>query len=446
MEVVIQRRLKTILKKLGRKEILYCICFFIFGCATNIITARYYRLLEKERPIFLGLRGIDSVTADKYLNLPSATERKYFYDQYWQGRNEERQEFERRAEYAFKEFGKYAPLSDERIPIYVKYGKPTRRYVITPEKKAGIVTREYVNPAEVWTYKNEGIEFDFIRLARAYKIIARSRFGDSVIIPYLKEEESNALSLDTIINDRLNFNIAYGRFRQRRDLVRLEIYARLMIDDTTGCRIARRLRVYDQNDSLITDKINLLIPVGGDRDYFYDEINAWLSPQKYRILVEYSNLKSKVSGRKEFFVDLLDYKNDAKKISDLVFANLIDESLSDEKFFKPVGRVIPMVHSALPIATPFYIYHEVYNLKIQDGQHLLRIDYEIYNKEKMRKEIVDIMSQTESSEGDVGYIAAKYHPMDLPHGNYIIVAKITDMLSGEQFTAVGEFTLEKVDK
>jgi hypothetical protein len=105
-----------------------------------------------------------------------------------------------------------------------------------------------------------------------------------------------------------------------------------------------------------------------------------------------------------------------------------------------------MVHSALPIATPFYIYHEVYNLKIQDGQHLLRIDYEIYNKEKMRKEIVDIMSQTESSEGDVGYIAAKYHPMDLPHGNYIIVAKITDMLSGEQFTAVGEFTLEKVDK
>jgi len=446
MEFIIQRLLKTILNRLGRKEILYCIYLFIIGCATNIIAARYYRLLEKERPIFLGLRGIDSVTADKYLNLPSATERKYFYEQYWQGRDEERQEFERRAEYAFKEFGKYAPLSDERIPIYVKYGKPTRRYVITPEKKIGIVSREYVRPAEIWTYKDKGIEFDFIRLTRAYKIIAQSRFGDSVFIPFLKDDTSTLQIKDTIKAGNLNFDISYGRFRQRRDLVRLEIYTRLMINDTTGCRIERRLRIYDQKDSLITDKTNRLIPADGNKDYFYDEINTWLSPQKYRILIEYSNLKSKVSGRKEFFVDLLDYKDDAKKISDLVFANLIDESLSDEKFFKPVGRVIPMVHSSLPVSTPFYIYHEVYNLKIQDGQHLLRVDYEIYNKEKMRKEIVDIMGQTESSEGDIGYIAAKYHPMDLPPGNYIIVARITDMLSGEQFTAVGEFTLEKLDK
>ena len=446
MEFVIQKRLKTILKKLGRKEILYCICLFIFGCATNIIAARYYRLLEKERPIFLGLRGIDSVAADKYLNLPSPTERKFFYDQYWQGRDGERQEFERRAEYAFKEFGKYAPLSDERIPIYVKYGKPTRRYVIFPEKKAGIVTREYVNPAEVWTYKNEGIEFDFIRFARAYKIIAQSRFGDSVIIPYLKEEESNVLNLDTTINNRLKFDIAFGRFRQSRNLVRLEIYARLMIDDTTGCRIARRVKIYDRNDSLITDKINLLIPVDGDKDYFYDEINTWLSPQKYRILVEYSNLKSRVSGRKEFFVDLIDYKDDAKKISDLVFATLIDNAGCDGKFYKPVGRVIPLVQPILVVSTPFYFYHEVYNLMTKNGEYLLKTDYEIYNKEKMQKEIVDIMTQTKSDAGDVGYIGAKYHPMDLSPGSYIIVARTTDLLSGEQYSAVAEFVLVKGEK
>lgn len=419
---------------------------FTVGCSNSILGAKFYRLLEKERKIYLGLRGIDSVAAYQYLNLPSATERKVFYDQYWQGRDEERSEFEKRVDFAFKEFGKYAPITDDRIPIYVKYGNPTRRYIITPEKKVGIVTREIVRPAEIWTYKNEGIEFDFIRLTRAYKIIAKTEFGDKVVIPYLKDDTSRVQTLDTVPIGKLNFDVTFGRFRQQRDLVRLEIYTRLEIDDTTDCKISRSIKVYNQADSLVTEKMNVVIPQGSDKGFFYDGINIWLTPQKYSVIIEYINLKSKLWGKKEFTVDLLDYKDDAKKISDMVFANLIDESLSDEKFFKPVGRVMPMVHSTLPVSNPFYIYHEVYNLKVQDGQHLLRVDYEIYNKEKMRKEIIDVMSQTKSSEGDVAYIAAKYHPMDLPPGNYIIVAKTTDLLSGEQFSTLGEFRLEKTDK
>ncbi len=420
------------------------IVFYILACGGNILGAKYYRLLEKERKLYLGLRGIDSVTAAEYLALPSATERKIFYDRYWGNRDKERQEFEERAEYAFKEFGKYAPLSDERIPIYVRYGSPTRRYIITPEKKVGIVSKEFVRPAEIWTYKNEGIEFDFVRLTRAYKIIAKTEFGDKVVIPYLKDDTSMIQATDTISKSQLNFDFAFGRFRQRRDLVRLEIYAKFMIDDTTDCRILRKIKIKNQADSLITEKTNIVIPQSGNNEYFYDEINLWLAPQKCSVVIEYINLKSKLGSTKEFIVDLLDYKNDAKKISDLVFANLIDNSLSDEKFYKPVGRVIPLVKPVLKVFTPFYIYHEVYNLKMQEGQHLIKTDYEIYNKEKMRKEIVDLMSQTESNEGDVAYIAAKYHPMDLPAGNYIIVAKTTDLLSGEQFSAVGEFTLEKV--
>ncbi|MEO0129971.1 MAG: hypothetical protein ABIL02_07010 [candidate division WOR-3 bacterium] len=439
---MLQRRLSN-----KKSFISFCLLLlFITGCGANITGAKYYRLLEKERNIYLGLRGIDSVAAHQYLNLPSATERKFFYEQYWQGRDEERSEFEKRAEFAFKEYGKYAPLTDDRIPIYVKYGNPTRRYVITPEKKVGIVTKEFVRPAEIWTYKNDGVEFDFVRLTRAYKIIAKSEFGDKVSIPYLKDDTSAVPPLDTISAGKLNFDVAFGRFRQRKDLVRLEIYTRIMIDDTTDCRMFRKIKVKNQSDSLITEKANIVIPQAGNNEYFYDEINLWLAPQRYSVIIEYINLKTNMDGRKEFTVDLLDYKDDAKKISDLVFAKLIDESLSDEKFFKLVGRVMPMVHSTLPVSTPFYIYHEVYNLKMQEGQHLLRVDYEVYNKERMRKEIVDIMSQTESSEGDVAYIAAKYHPMDLPAGNYIIVARTTDLLSGEQFSAIGEFTLEKIEK
>lgn len=436
---------KTVFKKNFISFILGIL--LIAGCTSNILGAKYYRLLEKERKIYLGLRGIDSIAAYQYLNLPSPVERKAFYEQYWQGKEEEQSEFEKRVEFAFKEFGKYAPLTDDRIPIYVKYGNPTRRYIITPEKKVGIVTREFVRPAEIWTYKNEGIEFDFVRLTRAYKIVAKSEFGERVRIPYLKEDTTEIAFVNTVFGKKLNFAISYGRFRQRRDLVRLEIYTSIQIDAATDTPLRRRVQVYNEAESLIVERLSSLIPTNGFGSFiYYDEINLWLAPQKYRIGIEYLNPQEQTYGRKEFSVDLLDYKEDAKKISDLVFAKLIDEAISDEKFFKPVGRVIPVVQAALPVSTPFYIYHEVYNLKMQEGQHLLRVDYEVYNKERMRKEIVDIMSHIKSGDGDVAYIAAKYHPMDLPPGNYIIVAKTTDLLSNEQFSAVGEFTLESPSK
>ncbi len=412
-------------------------------CTKSVLTAGYYRLLEKERKLYIVLRSIDSVAATKYLNLPSPTERKYFYDQYWQGNEHEKEVFEERAAYALKEFGRYAPLTDERIPVYVKYGKPNRRYAIAPERKVGIISREYVRPAEIWTYNDKGIEFDFVRLTRAYHIINTSYFGDSVFMPYLREDTSSVQDETLGKTEGLKFDISFGRFRQKKNLVRLEIYSGVFIDDTFNCRILRSIQIRDKADSLVMEKKNILIPVNGDKGIFYDEINVWQPPQKFFVTLEYHNLKNGKSGTKKFSVDLLDYKDDAKKISDLLFAKLIDDAEVDEKFSKPTGRIIPLVNPSLPVSVPFYIYHEVYNLTTKEGQHLLKIDYEVYNKEKMRKEVVDIMTQTESSDGDVAYIAAKYHPMDLPAGTYIIVVRDTDLLSGEQFTAVGEFILEK---
>lgn len=416
---------------------------FLISCAVNILASRYYRLLEKERKIFLGLRAIDSVAANEFLNLPSPTERNIFYERYWKTKEEEREEFEKRTDYAFREFGKYAPLDDERISIYVQYGPPTRRYVITPEKKVGIVVKEYVRPAEIWTYKKEGIDFDFVRIGRAYRIVAKSMFGDSVIIPFLKEDTTTIEVADSNSFLNLDFECSYGRFRQKKDLVRLELYSRILVEDTTNCRFLRSIFVYDPSESLIAKKRNIVKPEDGNKTIFYDEVNFWLIPQRYFVVVEYSNLKEKKRGKKEFYVDLLDYKNDEKKISDLLFAYLIDDSFTDEKFDKPTGRVVPMVQPISPEGIPFYFYHEVYNLTTKDGMHLLKTDYEIYNKEKMRKEIVDILSQTKSSEGEIAYVASKYHPMDLPAGDYIVVARSKDLLSGEEFTAVGEFSLKK---
>lgn len=117
-----------------------------------------------------------------------------------------------------------------------------------------------------------------------------------------------------------------------------------------------------------------------------------------------------------------------------------------EKFQKPVGRMLPLVRKTLPAHQPFYFYHEVYNLQTKDGLHQTRTTYEIYNKQKMRQEIVDVLIKDNVEEGDIGFYAAKYHPMDLAAGQYLIVVRCKDVLSGRERSAIGEFELVEKSK
>jgi hypothetical protein len=409
-------------------------------CTSNIFAARYYRLLEKERKIFLGLRGIDSLSAEEYINLPSATERAQYYENYWAGNDNAREQFEVKSEYAYRQFGKYAPLADERIPVYVKYGPPFQREIITPQKKITIKTEEAVKPAEIWTYKADGIIFDFLRIGRAYKILVTSEFGERVRVPYLKEiDEDSMVTVKSTAS--LDFKVATGRFRQKLNLTRLEIYITVDIEDTTGAKFFRHIRVYDENDSLVDEKQHIVIPQENARGTFFDQVNFWLAPEKYYLEIELFDIKNEHVGCKRVDVDLIDYLDDTKEISDLIPAKLIDEAFTHEKFNKPVGRVIPLTNPVLPVHSPFYFYTEVYNLETKDGLHRLRTTYEVYNKAKMRREIVDVMLRDWIEPGDVAHIGARYHPMDLGPGYYIIVAKIIDLLSGKERTAVTEFQL-----
>lgn len=407
----------------------------------NIFAARYYRLLEKERKIFLGMRGIDSLAAIEYLHLETATDRAQYYENYWSGRSaEERAQFEERTEYAFHEFGRYAPLSDDRIPIYVKYGPPSRREEITPQKKISIKERENVKPAEIWTYRKQGITFDFVRLTRAYKAVARSEFGDSVVIPHLAES-----NMDTafVLEDPgvFDFQMTTGRFRQKKNLTRLELYFTLTLEDTAGIIIERYIKINDPEDNLVQERHDILHASGGASGVFFDEVNFWLEPAEYCVEVTYQDIAREKTGRKTLWVDLIEYQNDAKEISDLIPARLIDNSFTAEKFNKPVGRVIPLTQIIVPVHQPFYFYAEVYNLETMDGMHQLRTTYEVTNKQKMRREIVDVMIRDQIEAGDVAYLAAQYHPMDLAPGSYIITLRVTDLISGKEKTAVSEFEL-----
>ncbi len=424
--------------------LLIAISLLCVYCATNIFAARYYRLLDGERVKYLGFRGIDTLAAQEYLDLESVSERRMFYNEYWAGKDNERKIFEERSQYAFEHFGRNAPLSDDRIPVYVKYGEPTRREIITPEKKIGVSASLVVNPAEIWRYQKEGLMFDFVRLARAYDLLSYSEFGEGVLIRHLKEAASDT-SVESQVGETFDFSLSYGRFRQQKNLTRLEIYTAIEIEDTTDFRLYREISVYNRRDSIVHHSRHILIPEQGDKGMFVDEMNLWLKPEEYRIEVVLFDTKNTRFGKKEFSVNLIEYQNDVKEISDLIPIRLIDRAFTHEKFEKPVGRAIPLLNTTLPVHKSFYLYSEAYNLETREGMHRVRTTYEVYNKERMRQEVVDVMIKDWIEPGNTAYLGAEYHPMDLLPGSYMIVLKVKDLVSGKERSAVAEFQLVETD-
>ncbi|MBE0432713.1 hypothetical protein IBX73_04515 [candidate division WOR-3 bacterium] len=424
----------------GREYIIVIItCLLMLHCASNIFAARYYRLLEPERVKYLGLMGIDTLAARQYLNQESPSERTMLYEEYWQDRSEERVVFERRSGYAYREFGKSAPLSDDRIRVYVRHGEP-RREAITPEHSVGVSPGLEVNPAEVWTYNAEGLKFDFVRIARAYKLLSVSEFGDRVRMAHLRETAADTI-IEVVAGEPLDFMISYGRFRQQKNLTRLELYLEIAIDDTVHAEFFREIKAYDRHDSMVHDTKHVLVPAHAASGRFVDESNLWLSPEEYRVEVALTDLRTRRTGKKIFTVNLVEYAEDVKEISDLIPARLIDRSFTHEKFEKPVGRVIPLLQTVLPVRQPFYLYAEAYNLETKDGMHQVRTIYEVYNKDRMRQEVVDVMVKDWIEPGNTAFLGAEYHPMDLVPGSYMIVLKVKDILSGKERSAVAEFIM-----
>ena len=71
--------------------------------------------------------------------------------------------------------------------------------------------------------------------------------------------------------------------------------------------------------------------------------------------------------------------------------------------------------------------------------------YEVTNKVKMKREIIDVVIKDQIEAGDVAYLAALYHPMDLEPGSYIITLRTVDLLSNKERTAVCEFELQPIE-
>ncbi len=424
---------------------LTALCSFVhIHCAGSLsqgMWSRFSRLTSDERKTFIGLRARDSLAATAYLNLATTGERLSYYTNYWRDRETEKKDFERRCEYAFREFNRYNLLNDDRIPVYVVYGHPTNRILYAGKDLILLPGSVIIKPAEVWTYENEGYEFDFLKIKKGYAMIARSEFGRRVPVPCLRED-TTASGRDHDSSGVLDFDIADGRFRQSEGLTRFEIYLNFNLEDTLGHVLRRVITIFDaMSDTLVMAKRDYLRPVNSDRGTFYDEINFALEPRKYRVRIELRDLKDGRSGSRELNVDLLEYASDVKEISDLILSVLIDTVRMEGEFDKPLGRMIPCATAVFPVRTPFYFYHEAYNLSTANGGYELNTTYEIYRKEGMKQEILDILIQDVTGAGTMACLSAKYHPFNLPAGAYIIIAKDMDKQSGKVRTAIAEFTL-----
>ena len=73
--------------------------------------------------------------------------------------------------------------------------------------------------------------------------------------------------------------------------------------------------------------------------------------------------------------------------------------------------------------------------------HRVRTTYEVFIKERMRQEVVDVMIKDWIEPGNIAYLGAEYHPMDLAPGSYIIVLRVKDLISGKERSAVTEVRL-----
>ena len=141
---------------------------------------------------------------------------------------------------------------------------------------------------------------------------------------------------------------------------------------------------------------------------------------------------------------MLEYAEDLKLISDLIKASLIDDVFTSKKFEKPgIRRIITMPRSTVGTGQPFYLYHEVYNLVVNEkGNHQIRTSYRIIEITTLKEQVVDFVEHIQENPGATACVGVKYHPMNLASGKYLIIAETQDLISGRTVTAACDFELK----
>ncbi len=407
----------------------------------------FWSLTEPEKKYYFGMLSIDSASARQYLNLEYAAERKQMLERYWQGREAEWTEFQSRVDYAEKTFGRHGIVNDDRARLHIRYGPPSERTIVESRRRRISLTAILeARPVEVWIYRNSNREFDLVKSAGGnFKVIAGTRTGDSLAVAWL-EAVADSIARRRQCPARIDtFDVAIGRFRQRKGLTRLEVYIGVALPDTSQVCLDREVRVIDQSGEVVASESGPIVPRGAPVGYFVDQVNFLVVPRQYRVEVAVSAGPGGNRLVQSFIVDLLEYAGDLKLVSDLVKASIIDDGFTADKFVKPAKpRLIPCPGRVTPVGQPFYFYHEVYNLAVNaEGNHRIKTGYRIFEKTTRQEQIVDYVEKDEEDVSATGYIAAKWRPMNFPPGRYLVVAETHDLIVDRKVQTILEFELAK---
>ncbi|MEO0226353.1 MAG: hypothetical protein ABIL05_05320, partial [candidate division WOR-3 bacterium] len=216
------------------------------------------------------------------------------------------------------------------------------------------------------------------------------------------------------------------------------------LPDTAATLLIKEINIYDEHRVRVDSIYSRLVPRGAKSGFFVDQINVLLIPRVYDVEIALTALPGGERMVKKLKIDLLEYADDRKMVSDLVKASLIDDGWTAVKFAKPSKtRLIPLPLRATSVAQPIFFYHEVYNLGLnEEGNHRIKTKYRIVEKISKKEQLVDFVEKIEEDIGTTAYVAVKYHPMNLPPGQYLVVAETQDLILGQTFYSMLEFALK----
>ena len=466
------------------------VCFL--GCTA---TDRYLRKAAPDiRQTYYELEPVmtDSETVE-FLKL-SRVEREKWIAKFWKSkdptptteRNEFKEEHEKRVEYAKANFGSGFTMRpwDDRGEVYIKYGEPDEKepgiYASsTGRQKVGETTGLFGDihllstgdAGEIWHYWQYSLDLQFEdRLDVGY-------YG---LTPYISQIEANRSKplpheqSDRIQNfmatkaekvemqkeiykhdyggEPLDYALDVVSFRFKKDLYDVDVNLGIPTDKLGGeddtvaqGSLMRRISVFDANLSEVAkDSTTQYFSAPSQKGLLLvDQKTFKLAPGEYTIAAEVKDLATNRIGiyKKEI---LLPAHTDPKEqyISQIIMASEIRAPQPNErKYVKYDLAVVPLPSKTYYADQMIKFYYEVYNLKLdQEGKTRYLVTYDLVNaKQKKERNIYNsyVLTAKSSDIYEVGYI----DPAEVSAGDYILVARVQDALSGKIMKSVSPFCI-----
>ncbi|MFC1724944.1 GWxTD domain-containing protein, partial [candidate division KSB1 bacterium] len=190
-----------------------------------------------------------------------------------------------------------------------------------------------------------------------------------------------------------------------------------------------------------------------------NQLRYHVPPGDYTLFLQITNPEGEKTGLYSRDVHVDNYSQNELSLSDIQFSFDIRNSKPDDKYIKNGLNIIPYPFFEVSKSKPLFIYYEIYNLvKNNKGRTRYNIEYEIrYIKEKestlgaLFKKLFKgkgyeesvAMSKKEDGNNSDTFDYTKFDFSNLRIGNYKLIIKIKDLVSGKQIEKSEDFILIK---